>query len=158
MGGDIGPDTVVPAALAALREHQDLDIILVGDEVVLEKSLVRHKAAISERLHIRHASQVVEMDDLPSHAMRNKKDSSMRVAINLVKQGDASACVSAGNTGALMATARFVLKMLPGIDRPAICTALPTMTDHTWMLDLLSLIHISEPTRPTATSRMPSSA
>jgi glycerol-3-phosphate acyltransferase PlsX len=136
MGGDIGPDTVVPAALAALREHQDLDIILVGDEVVLEKSLVRHKAAISERLHIRHASQVVEMDDLPSHAMRNKKDSSMRVAINLVKQGDASACVSAGNTGALMATARFVLKMLPGIDRPAICTALPTMTDHTWMLDL----------------------
>ncbi len=136
MGGDIGPDTVVPAALAALSEHRDLGIILVGDESVLGESLARHRAAVSDRLKIRHASQVVEMDDLPSHAMRNKKDSSMRVAINLVKQGDASACVSAGNTGALMATARFVLKMLPGIDRPAICTALPSMTNHTWMLDL----------------------
>jgi glycerol-3-phosphate acyltransferase PlsX len=136
MGGDIGPEATVPAALEALREYQDLDIILVGDEAVLEKSLLRHKAAVSDRLRIRHASQVVEMDDLPSHAMRNKKDSSMRVAINLVKEGEASACISAGNTGALMATARFVLKMLPGIDRPAICTALPTMTGHTWMLDL----------------------
>ena len=136
MGGDIGPDATVPAALQALREHQDLDIILVGDETVLEKSLVRHKSGVSDRLRIRHASQVVEMDDLPSHAMRNKKDSSMRVAINLVKEGEASACISAGNTGALMATARFVLKMLPGIDRPAICTALPSMTSHTWMLDL----------------------
>ena len=136
MGGDIGPEATVPAALEALREYQDLDIILVGDEAVLEKSLLRHKAAVSDRLRIRHASQVVEMDDLPSHAMRNKKDSSMRVAINLVKEGEASACISAGNTGALMATARFVLKMLPGIDRPAICTALPTMTSHTWMLDL----------------------
>ena len=136
MGGDIGPEATVPAALEALREYQDLDIILVGDEAVLETSLLRHKAAVSDRLRIRHASQVVEMDDLPSHAMRNKKDSSMRVAINLVKEGEASACISAGNTGALMATARFVLKMLPGIDRPAICTALPTMTGHTWMLDL----------------------
>jgi glycerol-3-phosphate acyltransferase PlsX len=136
MGGDIGPDAVVPAALAALAEHRDLTIILVGDEAVLERSLARRKAAVSDRLKIRHASQVVEMDELPSHAMRNKKDSSMRVAINLVKQGEAAACVSAGNTGALMATARFVLKMLPGIDRPAICTALPSMTGHTWMLDL----------------------
>ena len=136
MGGDIGPEATVPAALEALREYQDLDIILVGDEAVLEKSLLRHKAAVSDRLRIRHARQGGEMDDLPSHAMRNKKDSSMRVAINLVKEGEASACISAGNTGALMATARFVLKMLPGIDRPAICTALPTMTGHTWMLDL----------------------
>jgi glycerol-3-phosphate acyltransferase PlsX len=136
MGGDIGPDSVVPAALASLRDHDDLNIILVGDETVLENSLARHRTAVSDRLRIRHASQVVAMDDLPSHAMRNKKDSSMRVAINLVKQGDAAACVSAGNTGALMATARFVLKMLPGIDRPAICTALPSMTSHTWMLDL----------------------
>ena len=136
MGGDVGPDVVVPAALASLRDHDDLTVILVGDEAVLENALARRKAAASDRLIIRHASQVVEMDDLPSHAMRNKKDSSMRVAINLVKQGDAAACVSAGNTGALMATARFVLKMLPGIDRPAICTALPSMTSHTWMLDL----------------------
>jgi glycerol-3-phosphate acyltransferase PlsX len=136
MGGDIGPDAVVPAALRALAMHDDLSVILIGDESVLKKSLGSRKAAIGERLSIRHASQVVEMDDLPSHAMRNKKDSSMRVAINLVKQGEAAACVSAGNTGALMATARFVLKMLPGIDRPAICTALPSMTGHTWMLDL----------------------
>jgi glycerol-3-phosphate acyltransferase PlsX len=87
-------------------------------------------------LKIHHASQKVGMDEAPSSALRNKKDSSMRVAIDLVKNGDAGACVSAGNTGALMATARFVLKMLPGIDRPAICTSLPTMTSHTWMLDL----------------------
>ena len=136
MGGDVGPEAVVPAALAALREHQDLNVILVGDEAVLGKTLLPHKADASNRLAIRRVIQVVEMDDLPSHAMRNKKDSSMRVALNLVKQGDADACVSAGNTGALMATARFVLKMLPGIDRPAICTALPSMTGHTWMLDL----------------------
>ena len=136
MGGDIGPDAVVPAALKALETHEDLSVILVGDEAVLQKTLASRKTAVGERLSIRHASQVVEMDELPSHAMRNKKDSSMRVAINLVKQGEASACVSAGNTGALMATARFVLKMLPGIDRPAICTALPSMTGHTWMLDL----------------------
>ncbi|MEN8106850.1 MAG: phosphate acyltransferase PlsX [Pseudomonadota bacterium] len=136
MGGDIGPDVVVPAALTALREHNDLSIILVGDEAVLQRSLGQHQAASHARLKIRHASQVVEMDDLPSHAMRNKKDSSMRVAVNLVKEGVADACVSAGNTGALMATSRFVLKMLPGIDRPAICTALPSMMSHTWMLDL----------------------
>jgi glycerol-3-phosphate acyltransferase PlsX len=136
MGGDVGPDAVVPAALVALAEHEDLSIILVGDEAVLQTTLDRHRAGTGERLRIRHASQVVRMDDLPSHAMRNKKDSSMRVAINLVKEGEAAACVSAGNTGALMATARFVLKMLPGINRPAICTALPSMTGHTWMLDL----------------------
>jgi glycerol-3-phosphate acyltransferase PlsX len=87
-------------------------------------------------LRIHHASQTVGMDETPSNALRNKKDSSMRVAIDLVKSGIAGACVSAGNTGALMATARFVLKMLPGIDRPAICTSIPTMTSHTWMLDL----------------------
>ena len=93
-------------------------------------------AADNQRLIIHHASQKVEMDELASSALRNKKDSSMRVALNLVKNGAADACVSAGNTGALMATSRFVLKMLPGIDRPAICTSLPSMTGHTWMLDL----------------------
>jgi glycerol-3-phosphate acyltransferase PlsX len=136
MGGDFGPDVVVPAALRALEEHGDLNVILVGDEAVLRNALQRHKAATHGRVRIYHASQKVEMDETPSHALRNKKDSSMRVAIDLVKNGVAGACVSAGNTGALMATARFVLKMLPGIDRPAICTALPTMTSHTWMLDL----------------------
>lgn len=136
MGGDVGPDAVVPGALSALEQHDDLDIVLVGDEAVLSAALGRHKGDTSDRLRVHHASQAVEMDELPSHALRSKKDSSMRVAINLVNDGSADACVSAGNTGALMATARFVLKMLPGIDRPAICTALPSSTAHTWMLDL----------------------
>jgi glycerol-3-phosphate acyltransferase PlsX len=136
MGGDTGPAAVVPAAVAALREFSDVTIILVGDEAVLTAALGQHAAAQSSRLQVRHASQSVAMDELPSHALRNKKDSSMRVALNLVKDGTADACVSAGNTGALMATSRFVLKMLPGIDRPAICTALPSGTGHTWMLDL----------------------
>ena len=136
MGGDFGPDVVVPAALRALAGDDDLRIVLVGDEPVLVAALERNKAAGNERLKIHHASQTVGMDEAPSNALRNKKDSSMRVAIDLVKNGVAGACVSAGNTGALMATARFVLKMLPGIDRPAICTSLPTMTAHTWMLDL----------------------
>lgn len=136
MGGDVGCDVVVPAALLALEAHPDIDIILVGDTQRVQEALQRAGGADSPRLTIRHASQRVDMDELPSHALRNKKDSSMRVAINLVKDGAAHACVSAGNTGALMATARFVLKMLPGIDRPAICTALPTQRRHTWMLDL----------------------
>ncbi len=136
MGGDHGPSVVVPAALSILKELNDLDLILVGDQQVLEDALKHHGAEIGPRLQIKHASQVVEMDEAPSSAMRSKKDSSMRVAINLVQDGTASACVSAGNTGALMAIARFVLKTLPGIDRPAIISALPTMTGHAHMLDL----------------------
>lgn len=139
MGGDIGPDVVVPAALNMLSTRSDLYLILVGDAGVLQEKLQQHGIGSLEshpRLSVQHASQKVEMTDLPSVALRTKKDSSMRVAINLVKQGEADACVSAGNTGALMATARFVLKMLPAIDRPAIITALPTMRGHTHMLDL----------------------
>lgn len=136
MGGDFGPDVIVPSALRAIAEDEDLTIILVGDETVLNTALAQVKATGNDHLKIHHASQAVGMDEVPSNALRNKKDSSMRVAIDLVKSGVAGACVSAGNTGALMATARFVLKMLPGIDRPAICTSLPTMTGHTWMLDL----------------------
>jgi len=136
MGGDHGPPVVVPAALHVLTEQEDLKLILVGDRQVLASSLHSFGGAESERLVIHHASQVVAMDELPSVALRSKKDSSMRVAIDLVKQGAADACVSAGNTGALMATARFVLKTLPGIDRPAICSALPTIKGHTHMLDL----------------------
>ncbi|MDH3526317.1 MAG: phosphate acyltransferase PlsX [Gammaproteobacteria bacterium] len=136
MGGDVGPDVIIPAALTALKQHDDLNIILVGDEAVLNQAVGKHKASFHGRLQVQHASQAIEMDELPSNALRGKKDSSMRVAINLVNEGTADACVSAGNTGALMATARFVLKMLPGIDRPAICTALPSNTAHTWMLDL----------------------
>ena len=136
MGGDTGLDIVVPAAITAVRQHPDVQIILVGDEPRLAAAVAAAGASENSRLKIHHASQKVEMGDLPSTAMRNKKDSSMRVALNLVKEGQAHACVSAGNTGALMAISRFVLKMLPGIDRPAICTSLPSMTGHTWMLDL----------------------
>ncbi len=136
MGGDHGPSVVVPAALQAIESHPELSIILVGDQQILQTELRRHPAVAAERLRVHHASQVVSMDDLPSHALRSKKDSSMRVAINLVKDGVAQACVSAGNTGALMATARFVLKTLPGIDRPAILTALPTIRGQSYVLDL----------------------
>ncbi len=133
MGGDYGPRVTVPAALAALRQHSDLSVILVGLEDQLRPLL---KGDEGGRVTVRHASEVVGMDESPALAMRNKKDSSMRVAINLVKSGEANACVSAGNTGALMATSRFVLKTLPGIDRPALCTTLPTTTGRTHVLDL----------------------
>ena len=136
MGGDYGPSVVVPAALKVLAETPNLNIILVGDEGTLTMELTSHKRQSDSRLVIQHASQQVAMDEKPSIALRTKKDSSMRVAINLVKEDKAQACVSAGNTGALMATARFVLKMLPGIDRPAIISTLPTIKGQTHMLDL----------------------
>lgn len=125
MGGDHGPSVTVPAAVSALEQYPSLCLILVGDESILKKAL--HVFSFdTTRLRIHHASEVVQMDESPALALRNKKDSSMRVAIDLVKSGDAQACVSAGNTGALMATARFVLKMLPGVDRPAIVSSFPT--------------------------------
>jgi glycerol-3-phosphate acyltransferase PlsX len=136
MGGDIGPDVVVPAAVRALQQHANLRIILVGIENELEQKVEQYDGQLSDRLLVHHASEVVAMDELPAMALRKKKDSSMRVAINLVKHGEADACVSAGNTGALMATSRFVLKMLPGIDRPAIISHLPSTSGHTYMLDL----------------------
>ncbi|WP_456445575.1 phosphate acyltransferase PlsX [Thiolapillus sp.] len=135
MGGDHGVSVVVPAALNYLREHPAQSLILVGREEAIREHLP-HKGRLPDRLSIHSASQEVEMDELPSQALRKKKDSSMRVALNLVKSGEADACVSAGNTGALMATARFVLKMLPNVDRPAIITALPAVNGRTWMLDL----------------------
>jgi len=136
MSGDHGHPVAVKAARAVLHNRPDLRLILVGDEARLKPSLAANKLADDPRVSIQHASEVVEMDELPSKALRNKKDSSMRVAIDLVKAGRAQAAVSAGNTGALMATARFVLKMLPGIDRPAIITAIPSVDGHTYMLDL----------------------
>jgi glycerol-3-phosphate acyltransferase PlsX len=136
MGGDHGPDVIIPAAVTALERHPNINLILVGDKDVLEAKLQSHQLENETRLQIHHASQQVEMDESPALALRGKKDSSMRVAINLVKDGTASACVSAGNTGALMATAKFVLKTLPGIERPAIVSALPTMKGHTYVLDL----------------------
>lgn len=136
MGGDHGVSVTVPAALAALDKHATLNLILVGQRGVLRDELARRRVAESDRLIIHHASEVVDMDEPPAQALRGKKDSSMRVAVNLVKAGKAQACISAGNTGALMATARFVLKTLPGIDRPAIISTLPTIHGHVHVLDL----------------------
>src|SRR5689334_19217848 len=127
MGGDHGPSVVVPAALQVLAKYPSLRLFLVGDRDVLQTELRSHQGFDETRLIIQHTTQSVEMDESPSQALRTKKDSSMRVAINLVKDGIAQACVSAGNTGALMAIARFVLKTLPGIDRPAIISTFPTL-------------------------------
>lgn len=128
MGGDHGPKVTVPASLRALREFPDLQLILVGLPAQLQPFLSRVTADISHRLEIQPVSETVAMDESPAAALRFKKDSSMRVAIDLIKDGRAKACVSAGNTGALMATARFVLKTLPGVDRPAIMARFPTQS------------------------------
>ncbi|MBN4050501.1 phosphate acyltransferase PlsX [Gammaproteobacteria bacterium AH-315-M22] len=141
MGGDHGVTTTVAAACQLLKETSlkgspKVKLILVGQQDAITDALRQQKMTVGERLSIQHASEVVAMDESPALALRGKKDSSMRVAINLVKEGQANACVSAGNTGALMATARYVLKTLPGIKRPAICTTLPTVDTHTHMLDL----------------------
>lgn len=135
MSGDLGAEVVVRAANATLNKHAGLELILVGDETEL-RDLVTRIIGDQPRLSIVHTSEVVEMSESPVDALRKKKDSSMRVAINLVKDGSAEACVSAGNTGALMATAKFVLRMLPGIDRPAIITELPAIGGTLHMLDL----------------------
>lgn len=136
MGGDHGPHVTVPAALDFLRQNPEGNIVLVGLPDVIQAELKAHKAETGPRLRLHAASEVVAMDEPPALALRGKRDSSMRVAINLVKSGEAQACVSAGNTGALMAISKFVLKTLPGIDRPAICTVLPALKGHTHMLDL----------------------
>ena len=137
MGGDHGLSVIVPAALEAVKMHEDIILTLVGDEVQIKQHLEDCKGLSNERILIHHASQVVEMDEPPAQALRGKKDSSMRVAINLIKDGKVDAVVSAGNTGALMATGRFVLRMLPGVARPAICTIIPSADGgHTHLLDL----------------------
>jgi glycerol-3-phosphate acyltransferase PlsX len=136
MGGDHGPSVTLPAVFEFLRQDSDCAAILVGREDVLLPLVGRLTSAFGDRLKIRHASEVVAMDEPVASALRGKKDSSMRVAIDLVKDGAASAAVSAGNTGALMAVSRFVLKTLPGIDRPAICSGLPSPRGSTYVLDL----------------------
>jgi glycerol-3-phosphate acyltransferase PlsX len=136
MGGDHGPHVTVPAALEELERDSECSIVLVGlqDEIMAE--LIRCGARPGARLRIQHASEVVAMDEQPAAALRSKKDSSIRVAVDLLKAGEADAVVSAGNTGALMAISRFVLKTLPGIDRPAIASVLPTLKGETYVLDL----------------------
>ena len=136
MGGDHGPRVTVPAALDSAKKYPNLNLILVGDEVALRAELTGRDKAFGDRVRVIHASEIVEMHESPSKALRGKKDSSMRVAINLVKEGVADACVSAGNTGALMAIAKFVLKTIPGVDRPAIIAMLPSRKGHTHVLDL----------------------
>lgn len=136
MGGDHGPSVTVPASLAFLEETPGASIVLVGRPEALEPLLAKSKSPARGRASVRAASEVVAMDDPPADALRRKKDSSMRVAINLVRDGEADGCVSAGNTGALMGIARFVLKTLPGIDRPAIAAQLPTKKGVVTMLDL----------------------
>jgi glycerol-3-phosphate acyltransferase PlsX len=127
MGGDYGCAVTLPAVVNALQEKPNVQFILVGDRKKIETFFYEKKLEFSERLRIHHAPEIVAMDEPPAQALRFKKNSSMRLAIDLVKEGEADACVSAGNTGALMVTARFVLKTLPGIDRPAICSQWPTM-------------------------------
>ena len=136
MGGDHGPPVTVAASLRFLEETPDARIVLVGNEDAIRKALATVRTAAAERVSIRPASEIVAMHEPPADALRRKKDSSMRIAIDLVKEGAAQACVSAGNTGALMAISRFVLKTLPGIDRPAIASQLPTRKGVTTALDL----------------------
>ena len=133
MSGDRGLSVSVPAALAAARELGDVRFTLIGRQAELEREL---GSTLPSNVSCLHAADVVEMHDHPREALRRKKDSSMRRAIDLVKSNDAHACVSAGNTGALMATAHFVLKMLPGVERPAIVSLIPSRGGHTYMLDL----------------------
>jgi len=137
MGGDHGPSVTIPAAVSFVNREPDVELILVGPENTIRAELKKRKVSEHLRLSIVNATEVVTMDDPLEVALRRKKDSSMRVAINLVKEGRAHVCVSAGNTGALMAISRYLLKTIPGVDRPAICTLIPNQKDKpTYMLDL----------------------
>ncbi len=136
MGGDFGPHSIVPACIACLAEFPSLHLVLVGQTSLLNELIARHPGVDRARLHLEQASEVIAMDDRPAQALRSKPDASMRVALELVRDGRAQACVSAGNTGALMALSRYLLKTLPGIDRPAMMTAIPTQRGHCQLLDL----------------------
>lgn len=142
MGGDAAPDMVVGGAALARRRLPHVRFLLYGDSVRLEALVARHPV-LADGVEIRHTDQVVKGDDKPSNALRNARESSMRKAIDAVKAGDAAAAVSAGNTGALMAMSKFVLKTLKGIDRPAIITALPTAKGSCCILDLGANVYCS---------------
>lgn len=137
MGGDIGPSSTIPAAVEAVEQFPNLTLILCGQQSVIEHHLKLKQAQNHPRLLIQHCEQLVSMDEKPALALRSKTDSSMRVSLNLVREGKAAACVSAGNTGALLAMAHYVLKMLPGIERPALISKLPTKGNKpVYLLDL----------------------
>ena len=144
MGGDHGPQVTVPGALEFLKLHGDAQVILVGLEDLVRGELRKARADNDARVRVCHAPQMVSMEESPASALRAKKGSSMRVVVDLVKRGEAQAAVSAGNTGALMAISRFVLKTLPGIDRPAIISVLPTLTGTTHMLEVLERICMNQ--------------
>lgn len=136
MGGDFGPRNIVQATIACLSASPSLHLTLVGQSLILEDLIARHPGVDRSRLRVVNASEVVTMDDRPAQVLRGKPDSSMRVALGLVAGGQAQACVSAGNTGALMVLSRFLLKTLPGIDRPAMVAAIPTQRGYCQLLDL----------------------
>ena len=136
MGGDHGPGVTVPAALNFQKAQPQCKLVLVGKQEAIEAELRTRRVESGPQLRVCNATQAVGMDEEPALALRGKKDSSMRVAVDLVKNGEAHACVSAGNTGALMAISRFVLKTLPGIDRPAIAGIMPTVKGEVYMLDM----------------------
>ena len=142
MGGDYGPRSSIPAAVEAVHLHPTLTLILCGNEQLLQEQLSQLDALQHPRLKIQHCTQIVTNADEPASALRNKKDASMRIALDLVKQGKAQACVSSGNTGALFAMAHYVLKMLPGIKRPALISSVPTETKKpVYLLDLGANVH-----------------
>lgn len=143
MGGDFGPRLVVCASVKSLEEHPRLRLVLVGDSAIIESILAQCPPVDYSRLSIQHASESIAMDDLPAQALRTKSDSSMRVALQLVRDRQVQACVSAGNTGALMALAKHILHPLPHIERPAIMTALPTLNGETHLLDLGANVDVS---------------
>ena len=136
MGGDRGPEAVLPAALSVLETDHSVDVLLFGLPDTLQHARRAGGNRYGDRLRFLEATEVVGMDEAPADALRRKRDSSMRLAIEAVRSGEADACVSSGNTGALMATARYVLKTLPGVDRPAMISAVPCVGGYTFMLDL----------------------
>ena len=133
MSGEKDPEASISAALNLLEIREDVRIILVGNEDIIEK-LTSGKT--NDRLQILHAKDIVQMSDSPVVVLRQKKKSSMRLAVNLVRDGVAQACVSSGNTGALMAISKYALKTIPTIHRPALMTAIPTIAGSTYLLDL----------------------
>jgi len=143
MSGDHGLDTTIPAAINYLNKHEDIFFLLVGDESLIEARIKKYQDVDFTRIKIIHAPETIKMDESPIQALKNKKESSMRRTVDLVKTGAADGCVSSGNTGALMAIARYVLKTLPSIDRPAIESSLPSIYSHTHMLDLGANIECS---------------
>ena len=137
MGGDFGPQVIVPASVQALLQYPELKVILYGDQSAITSQLSLLNQLQHPRIRIVHCEHVIANDTRPSQALRRSQGTSMRMALDAVSEGQADACISAGNTGALMALSRYILKQLPGVDRPALVTAIPTKTENkTWLLDL----------------------